>query len=238
MLRSMIWMSSYNQHIKNSIVWSQHWKKYMMTFVLCKKMILMTLLDLSMAFNTVDHTIMMNRLERLFGVTGSTLEWVKSYFSNQYHFASINGANSKKQLLMYVVPRDSMFGPFSFPMYTSPIGEIAYKHNTTQLYVVFKSGDGPSAASQLEECIEEICSWMNANMLKLNNDKTEFLVIGSKNLSKHTQKITILLVGNERVPAESSVRNIGLLLDDKLNMTEHVKSVCKALNAPLQLFTS
>ena len=74
----------------------------------------------------------------------------------------------------------------------------------------------------------QIHSWMNANILKLNDDEKEFLVIGSNHLSKHTPEITTLQVGDERVPAESSARNIGLLLDDKLNMTEHVKSVCKA----------
>ena len=75
--------------------------------------------------------------------------------------------------------------------------------------------------TQLEKCIKEICSWMNTNMLNLNDDETEFLVIGSKNLSKHAPEITTPQVEDERIPAESSVRNIGLLLDDKLNMTEH-----------------
>ena len=109
----------------------------------------------------MDHMIMMNRLERCFDVIGSTLEWVKTYFSNQHQFVSFNGANSKKHLLLYGVPQDSLFGPFRFPMYTSPIGKIAHKHNISyhqyvddmQLYVVFKSGEGPSAASQLEECM-------------------------------------------------------------------------------------
>ena len=93
---------------------------------------------------------------------------------------------------------------------------------------MFKSGDGPSVVSQLEECIKDIHNWMNANMLKLN-DETELLVIRSKRLSKHTPEITTLQVGEERAPAESSARNIGSLLDNKLNMTEHVKSVCKAV---------
>ena len=60
---------------------------------------------------------------------------------------------------------------------------------------------------------------MNVNMLKLNEDTTEFLVIRSKHLSQQTLEITTLQVGDERVPAESSVRNIGPLLDNKLNMT-------------------
>ena len=99
-----------------------------------KKMILMTLLDLSMAFDTVDHSIMMNGLERCFGMTGSALEWVKSYFSNRHQVVSINGFNSKTHLLLYGVPQGSLFGPFSFPKYTSPIGKITHKHNTTGFF--------------------------------------------------------------------------------------------------------
>ena len=100
-----------------------------------KKIILMTLLDLSTAFNTVDHTIMMNILERCYDEASSALEWVISYFSNQHQFVSINRANSKKHLLPYGVPQGSLFGP---------VGTIAYKHNIsyhlhaaddTQLYM-------------------------------------------------------------------------------------------------------
>ena len=123
---------------------------------------------------------------------------MKSYFSNPHQFVSINGVNSKKHLLLYWVPQGSLFGPFNFPKYTPP--NISYHLYTDdmQLYVVFKSGDGPSAASQLEVCIKEIRSSMNANMLKLNNDKTEFLAIGSKHLSQHTPAITTIRVGDDQ----------------------------------------
>ena len=137
--------------------------------------------------------------------------------------------------LPYGVPQGSVLGPSAFPKYTSPIGKIADKHNIeyhlyaddSQLYIVFDVAEAPAAAKQLEDCITEIRAWMKANMLKLNDDKTEFLVISSRHTSK-TPVISSLCIGHTDVEAVSSARNIGLILDDKLSMEEHIKSVCKA----------
>ena len=201
-----------------------------------KQCIMMSLLDLSAAFDTVDHNVMFSRLEKCFGVTGKALDWVKSYFSNRYQFVSINGSKSTMHPLPYGVPQGSVFGPFSFPKYTTPLSKIAMKHNInyhlyaddSQLYVVFEVNEGPAAAKRLENCIAEIRAWMKVNMLKLNDDKTEFLVISSKHMCNKMPDVSSLRVGDSDVQAVPCARNIGVMLDNKLNMVEHVKSVCKA----------
>ena len=200
-----------------------------------RKCVLMALLDLSAAFDTVSHEIMLSRLEDSYGIKDEALKWVKSYFSDRYQFVSIEGAQSDKHKLPYGVPQGSILGPFSFPKYTSPLGGIAQKHNImyhlyaddSQLYVVFDSGDGEDAALRLEACIEEMRLWMRDNMLKLNDNKTEFLLIQSKHNTK-VPEVTSLHVGDADVKAVSCARNIGVMLDDKLTMVDHIKSVCKS----------
>ena len=201
-----------------------------------KKYVLLTLLDLSAAFDTVDHSVMLSRLETCFGITGSALDWMKSYFKDRYQFVSINGSKSQKHLLEYGVPQGSVIGPFCFPKYSSPLAKIAEKHTVyyhlyaddTQLYIMFNAGDGANAVTRLEACISEIRQWMMNNMLKLNDKKTEFMVLGSRRTIQNVCDITSLQVGDSSIESTSVARNIGAVMDRTLDMHDHVKSICKS----------
>ena len=201
-----------------------------------KKYVLLSLLDLSAAFDTVDHNVMLSRLESSFGITGSARDWMKSYFKDRYQFVSINGSESHKHLLEYGVPQGSIVGPFCFPKYSSPLAKIAEKHDVyyhlyaddTQLYVMFNAGDGKNAVGQLEACISEIRQWMTDNMLKLNDKKTEFMVLGSRQTIHNVSNISSLQVGDSSIESTPAARNIGAVMDRTLDMQDHVKSVCKS----------
>jgi hypothetical protein len=93
---------------------------------------------------------------------------------------------------------------------------------------MFSAGDGATALAQLEACIDEIKKWMTSNMLKLNDNKTEFLVFGSKHISHNIPQISSLQVGDSEVHAVPVAKNIGVVMDQTLNMNEHVKSICKS----------
>ena len=98
----------------------------------------------------------------------------------------------------------------------------------TQLYLAFKPDAAAAALDQMMDCIDEIRSWMEANMLKLNDSKTEFMVIGSKNtLAKISDDIGSIRVGDETVEAASSARNVGAILDSHMNLEDHVNSITK-----------
>ena len=153
--------------------------------------VILLLLDLSAAFDTVDHTILLNRLATRFGITGSALSWFTSYICNRYQFISIRGERSSHRPLACGVPQGSVLGPILYLLYTSPLGDIVGKYNMgyhfyaddTQLYLSFdsRSGDAEAlAVSQVEACAREIDNWMCCNKLKLNGDKSELLVISSQ----------------------------------------------------------
>ena len=207
----------------------------LLTAVDNKKHVLVTLLDYSAAFDTIDHNILFQRLQNSYGVTGEALKWVESYFSNRHQAVLIEGVISEQKDLPFGMPQGSIFGPFSYPKYSHPIAHIAEKHRVechqyaddTQLYVVCDLNNARECQEQMEKCIEEIRAWSTCNKLKLNDGKTEFLVVSSK-YARTTPGVTNICVGNDTVTAVSTARNIGAQMDNHLTMVDHVNGVCKS----------
>ena len=199
--------------------------------------VLLVLLDLSAAFDTIDHEIMLSRLEELFGVSGTALSWLKSYFSGRSQKIVLNESSSTAVPLPTGVPQGSVAGPGTFTAYTQPIGSIARKHGVslhlyaddTQLYVGCHLKDQDLTKQRLESCVDEVRNWMANNMLKLNDNKTEYMIIGSRHaLNNINENIKTINIGKESIKMSSSARNIGVYMDSTLSMDEHVAHICRA----------
>ena len=196
----------------------------------------LVLLDLSAAFDTISHSILLRRLEEDYGVKGASLLWMESYFSGRTQAVNINGSLSGPTPLTTGMPQGSRIGPNEFPGYTSPIFAIAEKHKVnihmyaddTQLYLPFKVEEYAGAMSRLEECISEIRTWLSENHLKLNDDKTEFVLIGQKHLLKNIDGDLSITIGNSTIPASENAKNIGAYIDSELNMKSHVNYIAKS----------
>ena len=112
-----------------------------------KTSVILLLLDLSSAFDTVDHCILLSRLSRRFGIGGRALEWFQSYLGDRTQFVNINGSTSERRVLKFNVPQGLFLGPLLFSLYTSPLSDIASKHELSfhfyaddrQLYVTFEA---------------------------------------------------------------------------------------------------
>ncbi len=172
-----------------------------------KKAVFLILLDLSAAFDTVDHEILLNRLKHRIGIRDTAYNWMESYLSGRHQFVSVAGSKSGKQNLVRGVPQGSVLGPVLFSIYTIPLGDIVRKHNMsyhlyaddTQLYLSFDSkvpSAGPEAIARLESCIADIRQWMLVNKLKLNDDKTEFLKFLPQSQHEHITPSSIK-IGSE-----------------------------------------
>ena len=111
-----------------------------------QKVVLLILLDLSAAFDTVDHEILLNCMSSRFGIKGKVLEWFRSYLSNRGQAVMVNGALGNSQTLKYGVPQGSVLGPILFTLYTAPLADVVRQHNVqfhfyaddTQLCLSFK----------------------------------------------------------------------------------------------------
>ena len=199
--------------------------------------VILLLLDLSASFDTVDHLILLNRLGNCFVICSLALAWFKSYLSDRFHLVGIRGVWSATCPLSCGVPQRSVLGPILYLLYTSPLGDIVRRYNMgfhfytddTQLYLSFSSldrGDQVSSVAQIESCVCDIDLWMACNKLKLNRDKTELLVIGSKH--RPCPSLGGILVGDCRVHPSDTARNIGVVFDQTLLLDKHVNLICKS----------
>ena len=93
-----------------------------------KKAVVLVLLDLSAAFDTIDHSILLNRLHKRYGITGTTLSWFEAYLTDRCQVIELNGESSDEIWLQFGVPQGSVLGPLLFTSYTAPLGEIACRH--------------------------------------------------------------------------------------------------------------
>uniref|UniRef100_A0A8C6LDP4 Reverse transcriptase domain-containing protein n=1 Tax=Nothobranchius furzeri TaxID=105023 RepID=A0A8C6LDP4_NOTFU len=193
----------------------------------------LVLLDLSAAFDTVDHNVLLERLEHVVGIKGTALGWFKPYLSDRFHFVNVHDKSSSYSRVTCGVPQGSVLGPILFTIYMLPIGKIIRQHginfhcyaDDTQLYLSINP-DEPNRLGRLQACLEDIKNWMTLNFLLLNQDKTEVLIFGPeiqkrKLLSQSPDLNGITLI------SENKVRNLGVIFDQDMSFKSQVKQVCR-----------
>ena len=203
-----------------------------------QRVTLLVLLDLSAAFDTVDHEVLLNRLRSSFGIRGTALRWFASYLSNRWQRVSYNQEVSERFDLTCGVPQGSCLGPLLFTIYASKIFEIIKEYlpqahayaDDTQLYLSFKADSSTAqndARKATENCITAIRVWMIEDKLCLNDSKTEFMIVGTR---QQLAKVNIdqLWVGESSIVPVTSVKNLGSWFDKNMSMTTHIIKVCKA----------
>ena len=135
---------------------------------------LLTLLDLSAAFDTIDHCILLDRLQHMYGISGIALSWFSSYLTNRTQSVIVNYHISQASSLSYGVPQGSVLGPILFIHYTKPLSDLIQCHSIesqsfaddTQLQVSVPPSNIQSAISSLETSLSDIQTWMLENKLK------------------------------------------------------------------------
>ncbi len=151
---------------------------------------LLVLLDLSAAFNTVDHGILLNRLHYSIGLNNTVLRWFESYLTDRSESVAMGSSRSRSHAVGCGVPQGSVLGPILFILYMLPLGKVisclgisfhCYADDT-QLYMKTDIHSSSSSSSStnlttLTACLEEIREWMDQNFLQLNSSKTEAILI-------------------------------------------------------------
>ena len=132
---------------------------------------LLLLIDFSKAFDMVDHSILISKLEH-YGIQGIALKWLESYLSNRKQFVSVNGTDSDMAIMRYRVPQGSILGPLLFIIYVNDIPEIA-RYAKFILYaddanIILTADSIDQINSQLIRLSKNLVEWVNANGLALN----------------------------------------------------------------------
>ena len=200
--------------------------------------VLLVLLDLSAAFDTVNHSLLLRRLQTSFGISGAPLDWFTSYLMARRQRVSIPGALSDSCSVDWGVPQGSCLGPLSYIIYSSKLFHVIERHlpdshcyaDDSQLYLSFRpdvlsSQQDTTCKIAMQNCIKDVRLWMEHDKLLLNDEKTEFLIIGTRQqLTK--VNISSITVGDSDVMRSSVVKNLGVFIDDKLSMNSHVNKIC------------
>ena len=201
--------------------------------------VLLVLLDLSAAFDTIDHNLLIERLRVEAGLTETTLRWVQSYLSDRIQAVKINNSVSSDVPLSTGVPQGSVLGPLLFLVYLLPLRRVINQYainrhgfaDDTQLYSRLSVKNTTMRTHQvniMEECIASVRTWMTVNKLKLNDGKTEIMVVASPHNQCRLTDIR-LKIGEAILTPRSTVKNLGAALDSTLSMEAQVSSVVRKM---------
>ena len=201
---------------------------------------LMAVLDLSAAYVLVDHNILLSRMKSQLGFSGMVLKWFNSYLKSHTQMVVIGSAQSNEVPLTTGVPQGSILGSLPYLIYVLPLKYIFEKHNISyhcfaddiQIYNRFRLKlDGLiSSLKKLEMCIAEVKEWFDQSKLKINSNKTEFVVFISRyNQHKVNLSKCVMHVGSDIIYPSKCARNLGSYPDENLSMKEHVSTAVRSV---------
>ena len=162
----------------------------------------MVALDLSAAFGTVNHKILLKVLNKYYRIQGAVIKWMKSYLVNRQFQVKIEDKFSEAKTIDFSVPQESNLGPILFTCYASTLQELFKSHNSLSGYAddhSFIKSFSPinhKIFTDLEIDIKHISDWMHQNHLKMNNGKTEFITFGTRSCLKKKDLFEIRVRNN------------------------------------------
>ena len=206
-----------------------------------KEVMCLVMLDLSSAFDTISHELLLKRLKYRFGITDTVLQWIESFLTNRTQYVKVSNrdgtAVSSKKMLKQGVPQGSVLGPVLFNLFISPLGEICHRHkinfhgyaDDSQNYMSFRpqhhnTVNQDTSIKNLENCLEDIRTWMSINFLKLNENKTEFIIIGVRQQLDKVKEPSIK-IGDDKITNSAVVKNLGVYIDCELKLSTHVNKI-------------
>lgn len=196
---------------------------------------LLGLLDMSCAFDTVDHQILLQRLHADYGFSDKVLTWITSYLSGRTQTVVVDDKRSSTECLERGVPQGSVLGPILFILYTADVLKIITKHgleghayaDDTQMYFHSSPDQVNNYIPKVMACIKEINEWMTSNRLRLNPDKTEFIWFASNYNLKHASLPMQLKLVSDDIMIEDSIRDLGVYFDSMLTLNSNVSKVLR-----------
>ena len=199
-----------------------------------RRSVLLVLLDLSAAFDTIIQNTLLRRLSG-YGLSGDVLAWLTSYLCNRTCVVRVKSGVSEVETITTGVPQGTVLGPLLFNAYIAPLTTLLQKHNIhhhlyaddTQLYITFPPTDHTQALARMEACVQDAKAWLCDNGLMMNDNKSQAIVIRSSSLRTPTSLTRVNICG-QLVDTSPVIRDLGFTIDNNLTMTSQVASVCRS----------
>ena len=241
-------VSSMNQHISNLV--SAYRKNYSSQHVLIRLLeewrkcldnnyvVGGVLMDLSKAFDCVPHDLLIAKLEA-YGIKESLLAYLHSYLSNRKQCIPINNVASDFETIISAVPQDSIVGPILFNCFFNDFFYFIEKAS-------FHNFADDNTLSMFEETIQNLIAlletesntaieWFQNNKMMVNPGKFQTIIIDKKKKC-HTNETS--KIGDKIIKASSSVKLLGVHIDDQLNFNLHISNICRSAANQLNALTS
>ena len=184
-------------------------------------------LDLSKAFDMVDHSILLRKLAK-YDVVGRELEWFVGYLSGRKQRVCMRDAKNKWLEVQRGVPQGSILGPLLFIVYVNNLPQVIQNSAVTQYAddtkMTLVANDVNSLEKMLDEDLQHVMKWADDNKLKMNTRKTQLMLLSRKRREREMSRVRVSM-NKEVIERSRSVKCLGVMLDDGLNRKEHVESV-------------
>ena len=198
---------------------------------------LVVLIDLKKAFDTVDHQILLKKLE-IYGVKGDALALLKSYLIDRTQKCQVNGTISSERLIKCGVPQGSILGPlFFFILYINDLPQCLSKLTKPRLFAddtnLTAAGESINdVEAAMNSDLENLRKWLIANKLSLNVTKTEFILIRSKPMIKSiSNRQPNIIIENKPIKQVYDCKTLGVTVDQHLSWKNNTETICKKITS-------
>jgi len=195
----------------------------------------LVLLDLSAAFDTVDHNIHLHRIEHTYQLGSVALEWFRSYLFGCRQHVRTSSSSSGPAFIMCGVPQGSILGPILFLVYTADLLSMIERHgfiphlyaDDTQILGSCRPSASQDLLTLMSACINKVMVWMRSNQLQLNTAKIEFLWSTTRRRLHQLPQLP-LQVGSNHISPPSAVPDLGIYIDSDVSMRSRVAKMVTA----------